>query len=72
MTHPIDVNSPTWKAVVKLASTVIAEAQLRIERRGYGATETEFERGRIEVARQILKLGEAPAPKPTITQPIQY
>ncbi|MBM3536892.1 MAG: hypothetical protein FJX55_03555 [Alphaproteobacteria bacterium] len=68
----IDVNSPTWKTVSGKARAVIDEAQLRLERRGYDATETEFERGRIETARAILKLADPPQVKPAIPQPPPY
>ena len=65
----VDPHSDTWLVVSAAAETLIEQAQAAIERRNTTLTDTEFERGRINAARDILSLVAPPKARPQIPTP---
>lgn len=55
----IDFNSLTWRAIEAWANEKIDEARTVIEARATDQITTEFERGRLNLAQEILELDPA-------------
>lgn len=61
----IDVNSLTWRSVEKFAREQIEDAHKQLETKGLGLDETNHQRGRIELARELLDLAK---PRPQVEE----
>ena len=71
----VDRCSTTWLVIAEHIAKEIDRAQRRLETDGTSHDDTQFERGRIRTLRNILKLGEAPAPSTEIrsdTTPVDH
>ena len=68
----VDPHSDTWLLVSEAAAELILQAQTAIERRNTTLTDTEFERGRLSAARDILSLVAPPKARPQIPTPYTY
>lgn len=66
----IDKNSATWNSVAAWATHEITESAQRIEQRGFGPSETEFERGRIAALRALLAIPDRPSQ--IVASPVGY
>lgn len=66
---PIDPHSATWETVEGKAKAALDEATRRLRQPGLDPVKTEFERGRIRMAEEILSLATPEAPAPEIQAP---
>jgi hypothetical protein len=70
--HKIDPYSPTWQAVKAHAENDIRQALATLERQGLEPAITEFERGRIAFARDLLALADPAVPDIQTPSPRYY
>ena len=67
----VDPYSETWQAVAAALDIKITLALRPLETPGTSPTETEFLRGRLSLARELLKLAE-PRPEIQVASPVDY
>lgn len=58
----IDEHSQTWAEVRAATQRIIEEAAGALEATGLSLVDTEFQRGRIQAARQVLRLARPREP----------
>lgn len=66
--HQIDPNSRTWKAVERHADSRIVRSRATLESHGTTMETTEYERGRIDAMKELLRLAEDPSESPLSAQ----
>lgn len=69
MYDEIDPHSATWRLVKRRAEKLLQQSRTRLENPGLDPVSTEYERGRIRSALDILALAEPEAPVPEIEAP---
>lgn len=60
----VDPSSGTWDAVERIATKAVTDAQDAIGKRSVPERDADFERGRLSMAKEILKLAEPPKAEP--------
>lgn len=56
MSRAIDTESPSWKAIAAWAEGRLSASRAAIEAHGLDLQQTEYQRGRIAMLRELLKL----------------